>query len=329
MKLRSQHKLLGFIPLLFTLGLTTPVISFSSPALASEFSLQSEPYDPLKTHLELFTEPWSQNPTVKAALQADNGNLQLLTKNKKVFYDEISVLVDKMPQGLTPTDFLLEIAKDPNGAINYQSFDDYLSSGDDTLNQLIPRNTSTPPKVGDIYDIKLRLFAALGLPNYEDDVSVMLTDLTDDHFTLSTITSGVTGKHPVNGSRKFGFKENPDGTLTFYTNSVTQLTNVFGDFGGDFGGPPEMGWTNYIKGLSQEVRNRGGESEESTLRKFTATYPGLPVSSIAVPEPTSTLGILGFTAYIATNLVRKTRQKNRTLIKSEKSNKIFRVKEFR
>lgn len=303
MKLWHRHNLVGFLPFLLGLSLTTPVI-------ASEVAPNTSP----PTHLQLLEEPWSQDPIVQAALEADNGKLQLLSPDQPTYLDDISVIVDTMPQGLTPQTFLAEIVKDPNGTINYQPFDDYLSENGDTLNKLIRRNTSTPPQVGDIYDINLRLFAQLGVPDYEDDVSVMLTELAENYFVLSTITSGKTGQHPVNSSREFGFHENDNGKLTFYTRSVTQISNIFGDFG-NVGGMddslamlPEMGWTNFIEGIGTEIQTRGGQSDLNSLRVWTAAYANVPIAT-SVPEPASTLSILGFGASVSASLLLKHRRK--------------------
>jgi hypothetical protein len=268
MKLWHRYNLVGLVPLLLGLGLTTPAISSEvAPTLNSNI--------PPKTYLQLLEEPWSQDPRVKAALETDNATLQSLSKDKPTLYDDISVVVGRMPQMLTPQAFLSEIANDPNGTINYQPFDEYLSENGDTLNELKRRNTSQPLQVGDIYDINLRLFAQLGVPDYEDDVSVMLTELTDDHFILSSITSGKTGKHPINGSREFGFEENEDGTVTFYTRAVAQIVDLPVDIGEGFGAPPEMGWTNFIKGIGTEIQTRGGESDLNSLRVQTATCDSL------------------------------------------------------
>lgn len=251
----------------------------------------SEINTPPPSYLRLIEEPWSKDSRVQEILKADNGKLQPPIPGKPILYNEISVVVNKMPPNLTPEAFLAEMAKDPNGTIQNEFFDEYLSTTGEPLNQFIPREPSKPLEVGDIYDINLRLFSELGIPDYEDDVSVMLTELTDDRFTLSSITSGKTGKHPLNESREFGFEENEDGTITFYTRAVVQIDQELPiDLNEGFTSAPGPAWTSYIEGISQEILNRGGEPDFDSLSTLTAEYNGSdPISS---PSSFSDLAII-------------------------------------
>lgn len=112
------------------------------------------------------------------------------------------------------------------------------------------------PKVGDIYDINI-----LGPDN--GAVMVGSAEFTEQagHVTIVTITeppgTGY-GVHPENGTREFGFRNNADGTTTFYTSGASRGLNSMIHLAGAY---PQM-WSaqGLINGfVEQAVKDYGAE----------------------------------------------------------------------
>jgi hypothetical protein len=68
-----------------------------------------------ETHIHLKKAPWISNPpsVVIDALRESNSKFQVPSRlaNAPMKYDEFSVKVDRMPEGLTPEQFITNIAK--------------------------------------------------------------------------------------------------------------------------------------------------------------------------------------------------------------------------
>jgi hypothetical protein len=84
-------------------------------------------------------------------------------------------------------------------------------------------------------------------------VRLVVTELKDDRFRLSTASKefrpGKLLRHPVSGSREFGFVQNLDGSITFYTQGVdTPNSQAVEQIGSD---KQKEGWTNMMVGLAQ------------------------------------------------------------------------------
>lgn len=94
----------------------------------------------------------------------------------------------------------------------------------------------------------------------------MVVEMTETSFTLQTIVTpfSQTGSHPENGARQFGFERNPDGSVTFYTQGVSQADIPQGSAGAYLQG---QSWTAMMKGISNEIEERGGESSPSTIKR--------------------------------------------------------------
>lgn len=157
---------------------------------------------PTEEHTRLMAEPWKRSPVVKAALTKAHAKFQSNEQDapRPFAFDRFAITIDKMPQRVTPEQFLERFAADPNGTIKSGVFD--------SLTKFHLRGNQAP-KVGSIYDIRIPI----------DDGSVVIVEKKSDHFIVQTIETppGQTGRHPVSGAREFGFTKNPDGSVTFYT----------------------------------------------------------------------------------------------------------------
>lgn len=220
-------------------------------------------------YLHLVQQDWSDDPLVVTALEEDNGKLQKFSENGTIIYDEASVVIEEMPPGITPQDFLKEMANDIDGAINYQPFENYFGETEDALNIYQRRNPSQPAEVGEIYDIQLGIFDSSG--SSSDDVSAIVAEVSDNNFIISSISSGLTGAHPVNSSREFGFTENDNGSVTFYTKAAAQLSGLVDNFGPTSEEPIDTGWVELIEGLGQEIESRGGQYVPESVSDFLIT----------------------------------------------------------
>ncbi|MCU0533227.1 MAG: hypothetical protein MUD14_04935 [Hydrococcus sp. Prado102] len=217
----------------------------------------------------LVKQDWSDDPAVVAALEADNGKIQTFSENATIIYDEASVVIEEMPPGLSPQEFLKEMANDLDETINYQPFEDYFGQTEDSLNIYQRRHPSQPVQVGEIYDIQLGLFDNSG--SSADDVSAIVAELDDNSFIISSISSGITGAHPVNSSREFGFIENDDGSVTFYTKAAAQLSGLVDGLGPTPEEPIDTGWAELIDGLGKEIESRGGKYDPDSVSDWLIT----------------------------------------------------------
>jgi hypothetical protein len=158
-----------------------------------------------------------------------------------------------MPANLPPESYLLEFARDPNGAVNHGLFN---------VINVFTKRTKTDPKIGDIYDIDI-----LG----PDNGSIVLVALSpgfgissgDSWFDIQTVSCDKYGSHPENGAREFGLQYVPDG-VAFYTRGVSRPGNIAVRIAG--AGPQMIGWTAMMKGISESIRRRGGTPKENSFK---------------------------------------------------------------
>lgn len=93
----------------------------------------------------------------------------------------------------------------------------------------------------------------------------MVTDRSESFFRVSTlereVRPGVRVRHPVSGSREFGFTENRDGSVTFYTQGLDSPTSIpANSIGGDV---QESGWKGFMTGLGEKLGLTTEEAEAS------------------------------------------------------------------
>ena len=189
----------------------------------------------------LRAEGWAGTGSLRAGLTASHAVFQSLAGGSGDYiYDEYKVEIGKMPDGVTPEEFLKEMAKDLNGAVKEPDFD--------RINTF-KRRAGGAPKVGEIIDIDI-----MGPFNG----SVILAELGPTYFVFQTVDTIENGPHPENGSREFGF-ERRLGVITFYTRGVSRPSNVLVGFVGK--GIQAEGWTWLMHGISAQIGERGGKSQ--------------------------------------------------------------------
>lgn len=201
---------------------------------------------------------WTANPQIAAANDSTCKFQTLSDGSGPYVCDEYSVLIAKMPSTLTPEDYMLEFAKDPNGAVNNGLFN--------TIN-VFTKRSKTDPKIGDIYDIDI-----LG----PDNGSIVLVDLSpgfgnssgDSWFDIQTVSCQKYGSHPENGAREFGFQYTSDG-IKYYTRGVSRPGNAAVRIVGAV--PQTMGWTAMMKGISESIKRRGGVPRENSFNMMKLT----------------------------------------------------------
>src|SRR5215217_4951810 len=209
-----------------TRGLYGPPKASIIPVQVNLTALLNTPCEPFSSsveHMKLRYWPmlnFTAKATIEDVLRDFDSSLQLIQEDssKDVKYDQYSVRVDRMPAGLTPEEYLSEMANDMNKAVNNEVFDDtnefYIASKGGPSTLFSPSGGT--PSIGTIYDIDIK---------WADNGSVVMVDKTATSFTVQTIARSVTstGNHPESGVRQFGFTHNNDGSVTFYTNGVSQV----------------------------------------------------------------------------------------------------------
>jgi len=196
--------------------------------------------------------------------------------------DEFTIIVE-LSDTVTAEEFLFEMAANLNGFIGYLEFDTYLLQVPNTL-------SAEGPQIGNLYfeDRTFPVETSIGVISIANggDGSLMLTELEPDHYVLTTITdhAGTYTDHPTPGSREWGFEENSDGTVTFYTRGYYRISTYLADLvyrnlsGGDL---PEktnelyqlataisgvgvhhmqqIAWISLMDGIGSKVEQLGGE----------------------------------------------------------------------
>ena len=203
---------------------------------------------------------WTANAQIAAANDASCKFQPLISGNGTYVYDEYSVIISKMPSNLTAEAYLLEIARDPNGAISEGLFN--------SIN-VFTKRTKTDPKIGDIYDIDI-----VG----PDNGSIVLVALSpgfgissgDSWFDIQTVSCDKYGSHPESGAREFGLEYVPEG-IKYYTRGVSSPNNAMV---GAVGALPQItGWVAMMAGICGTIRRRGGTPKDGSARwgKYTKT----------------------------------------------------------
>jgi|GEM_PF-3982589 len=225
---------------------------------------------------------------VKSSINQNNSKIQEVDPNKPVNYDEYSTTV-RLPEGKTPGAFFQEMIKDMNSIGRGKFATDFNSLAG------FPK-LATMPEIGDIWNLRL----GSGLINtIEHGGDVVVTDLnyqnpSNQYIEVTTIDSPVSiqqlersGRHPVNGSREFGFEQNPNGTTRFYTRAADQWNNPLASFGSN---SQSSLWQNFMKGLGERVREDGGSViEDLSERRFST--PNFPNCQQPVNTASSTTNV--------------------------------------
>ena len=197
-------------------------------------------------------EKAGKDPRVTKSLKAAGASLQSISDGSGDYiYDEYSVIIDQMPSGLTPEEYLGEMGTDLNKTVHDDMFD--------TINMFKRRATTKTPEVGNIYDINI-----MG----PDNGSVVLVEKTSSYFVFQTITTKKTGTHPEYGSRQFGFTRLRGGAVKFYTKGASRPANAAVGAGGRL--PQTIGWTRLMRGISDSIQDRGGRPRPGSFKSWTS-----------------------------------------------------------
>ena len=101
--------------------------------------------------------------------------------------------------------------------------------------------------------------------------TVAVIDAARDHWTFATVQSPMDGPHPVSGNRQFGYTDNGDGTVTFYTRGVDRITDLgtrgvnwissaVVESGVAFNGADQL-WRSFQRGLAGHIVREGGQAQ--------------------------------------------------------------------
>lgn len=112
-------------------------------------------------------------------------------------------------------------------------------------------------------------FVTIDIPG--NDGTVATIGAGPDHWTFATVQSPRDGLHPVSGNRQFGYTDNGDGTVTFYTRGVDRITesasaainwasSAAGGSGAVFDGADAL-WRSFQQRVAAYVRETGGQAQ--------------------------------------------------------------------
>jgi hypothetical protein len=197
-------------------------------------------------------EGWTTDRAVEVALKAAKAKVQPVDLGfGSEIADTHSIIIERMPEGLTPQAYLGEMARDLNAAVNDASFN--------IVNLFARRSAAREPRVGDIYDIDIAL---------PDNGSVMLVESAPSHFIFQTIETPETGTHPEHGIRAFGYELLEGGAVRFLTRGVSRISPLYWPGSWFAKSMQSMGWTSMMTGIGESLTLRGGKvrpnSNEST-----------------------------------------------------------------
>lgn len=201
-----------------------------------------------ESHDRLYKQEFLNNSVVAAAVAAGDGKLQKHDGGRSfLVYDEYTLIIERMPPGVTPEAFLIEFGMHLNRTVN-----DPVFSG---VN-IFKRRNPGPLKLGEIVDINM--FGP-------DNGAVILSALEPNYFIYTVINDHYGWEHPEYGSREFGFeRQHNDGTIKIYTRAVSSPADILADkLGKHF---QEGGWTSMIRGMGRTITRRGGVAAQGSFK---------------------------------------------------------------
>lgn len=199
------------------------------------------------SHRRLRAEAFLNDPVVVAAVKKSSGKLQPISGGVPyALYDEYYIIVDRMPNGVSPQAFVTLLASDLNRTVGDTTFD--------RINMFHRRVTGVP-QAGEIVDIDI------GGP---DNGSVILSKLTPNYFIYTCINTSWGGEHPEYGSREFGVERMNDGRTKVYTRAVSSSANAMIGAVGPY--PQQTGWSRLVKGIATTIEKRGGSVVDGSFQ---------------------------------------------------------------
>ncbi len=172
----------------------------------------------------LTSKEGSQNPQeqVEAALELIGEKIDPIERGAGPYHTDEFAITVKMPLDVSAEEFLFRMAVDLNGFLNDPIFNTYMI-------QTPQRAIDAAPQVGDVYKVDLgfvwRPFETIIPLLNPEDAQVMLTELTSDHYTFTTITDkdDLFKNHPTPGMRTWGFEKLDVGIVRFYTKGYSRV----------------------------------------------------------------------------------------------------------
>jgi autotransporter passenger strand-loop-strand repeat protein len=177
------------------------------------------------------------SPPVQAAITAAHGSLQPIADGYGEWKYDLYATTFRLPLDTTPQEFLNDFMNNINGTVYNPTFNATVQF---TLRE------SRPVGVGSIYDLKFP--GATG--------ALVVSAATPTYFDLTTISTPETGTHPENGTREFGYIQNADGTITFYTAAADRSNNFFTTIGNPI---QNLSWTSMLQGLDNTIDQDEGQ----------------------------------------------------------------------
>ncbi|WP_447641691.1 MULTISPECIES: hypothetical protein [Chitinophagaceae] len=177
--------------------------------------------------------------------------------------DYFPVNVTKLPNGYTAEQFEHYIRVNINDFVDNSNstFTPYQWYG---VNDVNLWNSSNPYGAVVSIDIKLS-----GQSFFGDDGSVVVTKVSSNGWTFTTIHDPYNGDHPVSGNREFGFTANANGSYTFYTRGVDRLTSIDGGLLQNFTNFPFNSadglWGSFQNKIKDFVNSHGGSASLSNF----------------------------------------------------------------
>ena len=138
-----------------------------------------------------------------------------VVSGKNTTIDEYSVTA-VLPEGVDPRELLKRMAADMDQTLGgeFQDLGDF-------------KNQGTAPEVGQIIDIDVKdgpriPFTESKIPGSESpfNAPVIISHMDDNSFSVQTIEYN-NQEHLLHGTREWGFEENANGSVTFYTRGVS------------------------------------------------------------------------------------------------------------
>lgn len=179
-----------------------------------------------------------------------------VVSGKNTTIDEYSVTAN-LPDGVDPQDLLNRMAADMDDALGgeFQELGDFKNQGD-------------TPEVGQIIDIdvkdgpiRARQIGPVSIGGSPFNAPVVISHMDDHSFSVQTIEYN-NQEHLLHGTREWGFEENSDGSVTFYTRGVSvediQAAEGIPGLGNAKDGEFEF-WSAWADGVERELKADGAE----------------------------------------------------------------------
>lgn len=158
-------------------------------------------------------------------------------KGLDVNLDYFSVNIDRLPNNISPAEFLTTFRTNINSFINgelsnFVPFDPERWVTDNFRAEIVHIDMGdTHAWYDGMFGGMIDGFLVDGNPWYNpDDGSVIVTLQEENRWVFTTIYIESDSEndyyHPVSGNREFGINANPDGSFTFYTAGVDRTTTV-------------------------------------------------------------------------------------------------------